>query len=96
MTANLEHPVDSCEEARAMGEASCERWLPDFIRWAAPRLHDIEILLRAANMDGFRAGLKATLPKSQAELAEERRAKWRADRIAKTAQIDAAIEGFGR
>lgn len=93
--SDFENPIDASEDARAIGQANCERWLPGFMRWAAPRMHDLEILLRAANMDGFRAGLKATLPKSQAELAEERRIKWRADRIAKTAQIDAAIEGFG-
>lgn len=89
---DIEHPVDTSEHARALGEANCERWLPGFMRWAAPRLHDLEILLRAANMDGFRAGLKATLPKSEAELAEERRMKWRADRIAKTAEQDARLQ----
>lgn len=92
--------VDSSEEARALGEANCTAWLPGFMRWAAPRMHDLEILLMAANMDGFRAGLKAALPKSAADLKAERIAKWRADRVARTArqdaQIDATIEGLRR
>lgn len=93
---DFEHPIDAREDARALGEASCTAWLPGFMRWAQPRLHDLEVLLMAAHMDGFRSGLKATLPKSAAELKAERIAKWRADRVAKTAQIDAAIEGFDR
>lgn len=92
---HFDHPVDSSENARALGEASCTAWIPGFMRWAAPRTHDLEILLMAAHMDGFRAGLKATLPKSAAELKAERIAKWRAERIARTAKLD-LIEGFGR
>jgi hypothetical protein len=102
--ADFEHPVDASEEARALGEASCSAWLPGFMRWAASRMGDLEVLLIAAHCDGFRAGLKATLPKSDAELKAERIAKWRADRVAQTLRRDAAaggdpetvIEGFGR
>lgn len=83
---DIEHPVDTSEHARALGEANCERWLPGFMRWAAPRLHDLEILLRAANMDGFRAGLKVGLeqkPARRASRQDRQIDKWHADRIAK-------------
>ena len=97
---NTEHPVDSSEEARVLGEASCDRWLVGFMRWAAYRIDDIELLVMAAYMDGFRAGLKATLPMSKADQAEERRVKWRLDRIARTVKASATdlakTEGFGR
>lgn len=87
-TADFECLIDVSEDARALGAASAEEWLPGFMLWAAPRIDNLEILLIAAHCDGFRKGLKATLPKSEAEAKAERIAKWRAERIERTKQQD--------
>lgn len=94
MHADIEDAIDVSEDARALGAAKCEQWLPRFMRWAAARINDLEILLTAAYCDGFRAGLKAQLPKSEAEAKAERIAKWRADRIEQTRQQDAKAKAL--
>lgn len=80
--ADFEHPIDVSEAARALGEANCKKWLPGFMVWAKPRIADLELLLIAAHCDGFRAGMKAKMPKTETEKKADRIARWHAERFA--------------